>query len=60
MKQYRLIVAPIVHQQIREQVIYIDQDSIDPALAWEDRLQNATEGLPRSLAMRPMKTPPIA
>jgi plasmid stabilization system protein ParE len=34
-----------VREQIREQVLYIARDSIDHALAWEDRLAAAIEGL---------------
>ena len=39
MKQYSVIIPPDVKQQIREQVLYIAQDSIDRALAWEDRVR---------------------
>ncbi|HZZ44678.1 MAG TPA: hypothetical protein VFE58_17210 [Tepidisphaeraceae bacterium] len=39
MKRYRVIVAPIVLEQIRDQMLYIAQDSINNALAWEDRLR---------------------
>ena len=45
MKRYRLVVAPIVHEQIREQVLFIAQHSIENALAWEDRLEQAIKGL---------------
>lgn len=39
MKRRRVIVAPIVHDQIRTQVIHIARDSVEKALAWEDRLR---------------------
>lgn len=39
MKNYRLIIPPIVQDQIWQQVLYIARDSIDNALAWEDRLR---------------------
>ena len=45
MKRYRVIIAPIVQEQIRAQVLYIAQDSIDNALAWEDRLRCTITGI---------------
>jgi hypothetical protein len=45
MKQYRVLIAPVVKQQIREQMMYIAQHSVDHALAWEDRLQSAIKEL---------------
>lgn len=39
MKKYRVIISPDVEEQIRAQVLYIARDSIDNALAWEDRLR---------------------
>lgn len=39
MKKYHVIIPPVVQQQIRSQVLYIARDSIDNALAWEDRLR---------------------
>lgn len=41
----RVIYAPIVRTQIEEQVLFIARDSIDNALAWEDRLREAIDGL---------------
>lgn len=40
MKLRRVIIAPIVQQQIRQQALYIAEDSIDHALAWEERLRD--------------------
>jgi hypothetical protein len=37
-KKFRIIIAPVVQDQIRTQVLYIARDSIDNALAWESRL----------------------
>ncbi len=54
MKRYRAIIAPIVQEQIRAQVLYIARDSIDHALAWEDRLRaaiKAMSGLPFGYAV---------
>jgi plasmid stabilization system protein ParE len=45
MKPLRLTIAPIVHSQIREQMFFIARDSIDNALAWEDRVRDAIKGL---------------
>lgn len=39
MKRRRVIVAPIVHDQIRAQLLHIARDSIKNALAWEDRVR---------------------
>lgn len=39
MKKYRVIIPPIVQDQIWQHVLYIARDSIDNALAWEDRLR---------------------
>jgi plasmid stabilization system protein ParE len=53
-KQYRVIIPPVVQGQIRAQVLYIATDSIDAALAWEDRLHaaiNAIGELPGSHAI---------
>jgi plasmid stabilization system protein ParE len=44
-KKYRVIVPPIVQEQIRAQVRYIARDSIANALAWEDRLRAAVKDL---------------
>lgn len=41
MRRARVILAPIVERQIDAQVLYIAQDSVDNALAWEDRLRAA-------------------
>jgi plasmid stabilization system protein ParE len=40
-KKLRVIIPPIVQEQILAQVLYIARDSIDHALAWEDRLRTA-------------------
>lgn len=45
MKRRRVIVAPIVLAQIRTQVFHIARDSIDNALAWEDRLHHTIKRL---------------
>jgi len=37
-KRLRVIIPPEVRLQIRDQLLFISQDSIDNALAWEDRL----------------------
>jgi len=44
-KKYRVIVPPIVQNQIRTQASFIAQDSIANALAWEKRLRTAIEDL---------------
>jgi plasmid stabilization system protein ParE len=44
-KPYTLTFAPVVNKQIDEQVLFIAQDSIDHALAWEDRLRDTIAGL---------------
>lgn len=41
MKQRKVVIPPSVQDQITEQVLYIAEDSIDNALAWEDRLRAA-------------------
>ncbi len=45
MKRLTIIIAPNVQEQITDQVLHIAQDSIDNALAWEDRLRVAIEGI---------------
>ncbi len=45
MKRYRVIYAPVVSHQIEAQVLFIARGSIDSALAWEDRLRQAIDGL---------------
>ena len=45
MKQLAVIIAPIVQYQIDQQVLYIAQDSIDNALAWENRVREAIEDI---------------
>ncbi len=45
MKRYRLIIAPIVRDQISQQVLFIAHDSIVNALAWEGRLRRAVSAL---------------
>jgi hypothetical protein len=37
MKQLEVRVAPIANRLVLDQVLYIAQDSIQNALAWEDR-----------------------
>jgi plasmid stabilization system protein ParE len=44
-KRYRVVIPPIVAEQVRDQVLHIARDSIDNALAWEDRLRAAIKGL---------------
>ncbi len=41
MKKYRVTIAPLVVEQIRALVLQIALDSIDNALAWENRLSQA-------------------
>ena len=45
MKRLQVHVSDSVKPQIREQLLYIAQDSIDNAPAWEDRLLEALQGL---------------
>ena len=45
MKRLKVIIAPVVQRQIEAQVLYIAKDSIDNALAWEDRLRIAIENI---------------
>jgi plasmid stabilization system protein ParE len=42
-RRLKVIIAPRVEEQITIQVLRIAQDSIDNALAWEDRLRAAVE-----------------
>jgi len=44
-KRHQLTLAPMVIDHIRAQVFHIAEDSIDPALAWEDRLLTAIKNL---------------
>jgi plasmid stabilization system protein ParE len=44
-KKLRVNTPSEVRQQIREQVLYIARDSVDNALAWEDRPAAAIDGL---------------
>jgi plasmid stabilization system protein ParE len=44
-KRLRVSTPSEVRQQIREHVLYIARDSIDNALAWEERLESAINGL---------------
>jgi plasmid stabilization system protein ParE len=44
-KQSKLEITEHARDQLRDQVYYIAQDSIDHALAWEDRLFAALKGL---------------
>ena len=45
MKRLPVIVPAEVKEQIRAQVRYIARDSVDNALAWEDRVRAALDGL---------------
>lgn len=45
MKHLNVLIPPMVQEQIRSQVFYIARDSIDNALAWEDRLLAAISAL---------------
>lgn len=45
MKLRTVLIPRDVQEQIREQVLYMAQDSIDSALLWEDRLMAAIQGL---------------
>ena len=36
-----VIIAPVVQEQITAQMLHIAADSVDNALAWEDRLRGA-------------------
>ncbi len=44
-KRLSVVVSDDVKSQILQQVLYISKDSIDNALAWEDRVQAAIMGL---------------
>jgi plasmid stabilization system protein ParE len=44
-KRFQVIIPPFVQEQIRAQVLYIANDSIDNALEWEDRLRAAINGI---------------
>jgi plasmid stabilization system protein ParE len=44
-KHLRVIIPPEVREQIREQLEFIALDSVDNALAWEDRLIAAINAL---------------
>lgn len=45
MKRYRVILSEWAESQIRQQVLYIARESVDVALAWEDRLLDAIKSL---------------
>lgn len=45
MKRRPVQISPFVEEEILRQVLNIAQDSIDNALAWEDRLRAAMNGL---------------
>ncbi len=40
-----MIIPPVVQEQLRAQVLYIARDSIDNAIAWEERLRSAIKGI---------------
>jgi plasmid stabilization system protein ParE len=42
-KRYAILIPGNVQEQIAAQVLHIAQDSIDNALAWEDRLHKAMQ-----------------
>jgi plasmid stabilization system protein ParE len=42
-KRWKVVIPPVVQEQIRAQVLYIARDSIENALNWEDRLLKAIE-----------------
>jgi plasmid stabilization system protein ParE len=44
-RRYRVIISPTVQQQITARVLYIAKDSVDNALAWEDRRRSAVEAI---------------
>lgn len=48
MKRYRVIIPPTVQDQISEQTLHIAADSINNALAWEQRLRDAIERIGRT------------
>ena len=43
-----VVTSPKVRAQIVEQMLYIAEDSIDNAFAWEERLMDAIRGLGRT------------
>jgi hypothetical protein len=43
--RFRVEIVPVVLDQIREQVVFISRHSVTNALAWEDRVLSALEGL---------------
>lgn len=45
MKRLKVITARVVKEQIRAQALYIALDSIENALAWEDRLCKVMLGI---------------
>jgi hypothetical protein len=45
MKKYRVRIAPIVQEQIRDQILYIADESFGNALDWGRRLDHAIEVL---------------
>jgi len=45
MKRLKVVIPPSVQEQIRDQLLYIAEDSIDNALAWEDRLRASINGI---------------
>jgi plasmid stabilization system protein ParE len=47
-KRFAVQIPPVVQAQITAQVLYIAEDSIDTALAWESRLRNAIESIGES------------
>ena len=47
MKTYRVLIPPVVEQQIWEQVLFIANDSVQNALDWNDRLRREILSLKR-------------
>ncbi|MDB5295235.1 MAG: hypothetical protein JWO31_1218 [Phycisphaerales bacterium] len=45
MRRLTVVIPPVVQEQITAQALHIAQDSIDHALAWENRLRVAIDGL---------------
>jgi plasmid stabilization system protein ParE len=54
MKSYSVVIPPRVKAEIHEQILYIARDSIDNALAWEDRLEAAILSLRRLPGAHPI------
>jgi plasmid stabilization system protein ParE len=44
-KRFKVSISPDAQRQILEQVLYISNDSIDNALAWEQRVRAAMNAI---------------